>query len=99
MTASATTHRFFVTFSGVTLPLALLGPLADGELRHRDTYYRATYDGDGRMVACEKLVYGDIHLVHRYAYHPGGGLAQAEIEMDDEVTVLRFDADGRPLAG
>jgi hypothetical protein len=53
------------------------------------------------LVLCEKLVYGDIEMTHRYRYHPGGALMEAEItsaDEDEEMPVLRFDDSGAPVA-
>lgn len=83
--------RYFVTYSGIKLPLKLISPLGEDELGHRNTYFRARFDAEERIVACEKLVYGDVQLSHRYEYHPGGGLKRALIEMDGEENVLEFD--------
>ncbi|NFV82308.1 DUF6156 family protein [Magnetospirillum aberrantis] len=82
--------RYFVTYSGVKLPLRLVDPLESAELSHRNTYLRARFDQGGRLVECEKMVYGEIHLSHRYAYDEAGTLKRAEIVMDDETTVLEF---------
>ena len=82
--------RYFVTYSGVKLPLKLVDPLDAAELNHRNTFIRARCDGDDRLVECEKLVYGEVQLAHRYLYGDDGALRRAEIVMDDETTVLEF---------
>lgn len=82
--------RYFGTYSGVKLPLNLVNPLAEAELGHRNTFMRARFDGAGRLVACEKLVYGEVQLAHAYQYAADGALVRAEIVMDDETTVLIF---------
>ena len=82
--------RYFVTYSGVKLPLKLVDPLDAAELNHRNTFIRARFDGDDRLVECEKLVYGEVQLAHRYLYGDDGALRRAEIVMDDETTVLEF---------
>lgn len=89
--------RLFVTYSGVRLPLKLSGPIADSA--HRNTYFRGWFDAGERVTEIEKLVYGEVEMRHRYAYHAGGALAQAEItDADGETRVLRFDETGAPLA-
>jgi hypothetical protein len=85
--------RYFVTYSGIKLPLRLVNQLEAAELENRNTYFRAQYDGQDRLIAVEKLVYGDIELVHRYYYHPTGALKAAHIDMDGETTVLEFPAE------
>lgn len=96
---TATTIRHFVTYSGVKLPLKLVDPLEDGQLDHRNTYMRATYDALGRLIACEKLVYGAVELSHHYAYHGDGTvLARAEVKaLDGDVQVVAFGPDGRAI--
>lgn len=97
--APAPTQRYFVTYSGVRLPLKLVTPLAPDQLGNRNTCFRATYDALDRLVLCEKMVYGGVELTHRYRYHGDGDtLAEAEITgPDGEVRVICFDATGAPL--
>lgn len=84
--------RYFVTYSGVKLPLKLSQPLEASALSHRNTYFRAWFDANERMTGLQKLVYGEIELEHRYEYHESGMLKRAEItNADDEVTVMEFD--------
>lgn len=86
--------RYFLTYSGVALPLKLVEPLAG--IDHRNTYYRGYFDTDQRLTGCQKVVYGEVETQHRYAYHPDGMLKQAEItDVDGEVTVLCFDTVGQ----
>ncbi|RAU20652.1 hypothetical protein CU669_17060 [Paramagnetospirillum kuznetsovii] len=94
-----TVCRYFQSYSGVKLPLKLVNPLDEGDLENRNTFMRAYFDGQDRMMGCDKLVYGDIQISHRYAYHPNGVLSRAEITMDDEVSVLEFGEDGTPRRG
>jgi hypothetical protein len=86
--------RYFLTYSGVKLPLRLVNPLAEHELGHRNTYIRALYDDEDRLIQCEKLVYGEVELTHRYQYDANGGLRTAEITIDDECSVMEFDTKG-----
>lgn len=89
--------RFFVTYSGVKLPLRMVNPIEPGDLNHRNTYFRARYDDQERLLACEKMVYGDVQLAHYYQYAASGGLTRAEIIMGDETTVMNFDEAGQPI--
>ncbi len=92
MTAS-TTLRYFTSYSGAKLPLNLVGELTADDMRNRNTFYRGSYDGSGRLVACEKVVYGEIEQRHDYHYHADGRLARAEIDDgSDEPAVLEFPA-------
>jgi hypothetical protein len=89
--------RYFLSYSGVRLPLKLLGPLEASELKNRNTYFRATYDAEGKIVSCEKLVYGEVELRHDYAYGADGALARARIAMGEDVSEIDCGADGVPL--
>lgn len=83
--------RYFLTYSGVRLPLRLLNPLAEADVANRNTYFRAYYDDLHRLVVCQKVVYGEIELEHRYEYDAGGALCRAEIiEPDDDPKVMYF---------
>ncbi|MBX9635827.1 MAG: hypothetical protein K2X44_12670 [Magnetospirillum sp.] len=88
--------RYFVTYSGVKLPLRLVNPLAEDDLGHRNTFFRARFDSQDRMLSCDKMVYGDVQMSHRYEYGANGIIARAEIVMGDEVTVMEFDESGLP---
>jgi hypothetical protein len=84
--------RLYVTYSGVKLPLKLVDPLEETSIANRNTYFRAWFDEQDRMTLCEKVVYGEVELRHRYEYHDNGKLKQAEItEADEEPRVMRFD--------
>jgi len=79
----------FVSYTGVNLPLKLVNPIDSTE--NRITFFRAHYDADDRMVLCEKVVYGEIELTHRYEYDAAGQLQRAEIiDEDGEVQVREF---------
>jgi hypothetical protein len=42
--------------------------------------------------------YGEIEMEHRYEYHENGVLRRATVtDVDEEVTVLSFDSEGRAL--
>ena len=90
--------RYFISYSGVKLPLKLITPLKEAELQNRNTFFRAYFDADERLTLCQKLVYGEIELEHRYSYHGNGQLQQAYItDADGELTLLCFDESGAPL--
>lgn len=90
-------YRYFLTYSGVRMPLNLVSPLEPDELENRNTFFRVAYDAGGRIATCEKLVYGEVELCHRYAYRDDGTLAHARIELGDEVTEVDCDETGAPI--
>jgi len=90
--------RYFISYSGVKLPLKLVTPLTEAELQNRNTFFRAYFDDQERLICCQQLVYGDIETEHRYRYYDNGVLQTAEItDADGEVTLLQFDEAGEPL--
>jgi len=91
--------RYFISYSGVKLPLKLVNELADeSHLENRNTYFRGCYAADQRLMLLEKLVYGEVELRHVYTYHANGVLAEAEItDADGEIDLLRFDETGAAL--
>jgi YD repeat-containing protein len=92
------TCRFFVTYTGVKLPFRLVNQLEDSEVENRNTYFRGYFDTQDRITGFEKIAYGETELTHSYEYHDNGRLKQAEItDIDGEVTVLKFDAEGNPV--
>ncbi len=85
--------RYFLATSGVKLPLKLVNQIEPAALTNRNTYIRAFYDGEGRLLRFQKIVYGDVELSHDYSYDEAGVLRRAEILMlDEDPTVLTFDA-------
>jgi hypothetical protein len=86
------TCRHYVTYSGVSLPLNLVSPLEDENLEQRITFIRAYYDEGEKLMAVEKVVYGEVEFEHRYQYHGDGRIKRAElIEADEEPQVMQFD--------
>ncbi len=84
--------RYFLSYSGVKLPINLVGPLDPEGLANRNTYIRAWFDARDKLIRFEKLVYGEIELVHCYHYSDDGILLRAEIAMlDEEPVCLSFD--------
>lgn len=91
-------ERYFVSYSGIKLPLTLVNELQGSDRENRNTFFVGIYDHNQRLVRCEKRVYGETELRHIYQYHPNGRLQLAEItDADGEVTVLRYDHQGNPL--
>lgn len=89
------TRRYFVSYTGIKLPLKLVNPLGEADLSNRNTFFRGYYDTQDRLVLCQKVVYGEIEMAHRYQYHDNGILARVEItDADAEVTVMYFDENG-----
>lgn len=90
--------RFFVTYSGVKLPFNLVSELQPHEVENRNTYFLGYYDEQERLTGFDKLAYGEVELQHRYTYRDNGKLSVAEItDIDGEVTMLIFDAEGSPV--
>ncbi len=83
-------YRYFIPYSGVKLALKLANPIEKGAVGNRNTYFRARFDDPERPVSIEKIVYGEIELVHRYDYDVSGALKAARITMLDETTVMDF---------
>jgi hypothetical protein len=85
--------RHFTSYSGVKLPLKLVGELEAADMGNRNTYFRGTYDSAGQLCCCEKIVYGEIEFRHRYSYHPDGRLARAEIDDgSDDAQIIDYPA-------
>jgi hypothetical protein len=86
------TRRYFVTYSGVKLPLKLVNEITEQSLQNRNTYYCGHFDADDKIVRCQKIVYGEVESEHVYSYHDNGALKRAEISEDDETRELNFPA-------
>jgi hypothetical protein len=91
--------RFFVTYTGVTLPFNLVNAIEPESLANRNTYIRAYFDKAGQLMGFHKVVYGEVELTHRYHYYDSGVLKKAEIIMLDEDPVqLDFDETGAQIS-
>jgi hypothetical protein len=91
--------RYFVSYSGVKLPLNLVTAIPPEALANRNTFIRAYYGSTGMLRGFEKVVYGQVEVTHRYEYHRNGALRSAEITMlDEDPVVLHFDETGIPIA-
>lgn len=87
--------RFFVTYTGVKLPFKLVNELQASEVENRNTFFRGYFDEQDRLTGFDKLAYGEIELIHRYEYGDNGKLKKTEItDIDGEVTILNYDAEG-----
>jgi hypothetical protein len=86
--------RYFVSYTGVKLPVKLVNPLEIADLNHRNTFIRATFDAEDRLLSFEKMVYGEVEIWHRYEYDAAGVVRRAEISMDGDVTEMHFDESG-----
>jgi hypothetical protein len=83
--------RHFVSYSGVKLPLKLVNELTEAGLNNRNTFYRGYFDTQGRLLVCQKIVYGEVESEHRYQYDGEGVLKHALIIEDDEERGLDFN--------
>jgi len=95
---TAAAIRHFVTYSGIRPPARLVEPLTEADLLNRNTFIRARYDAEDRLLGFEKMVYGAVELAHAYTWHANGRLATARIAMGGEESLIAFDAEGRPVA-
>ena len=86
------TRRYFVSYSGIKLPLKLVNEISEQALHNRNTYFCGHFDANDRLVRCQKIVYGEIESEHVYSYHDNGALKLAEITEDDETRELSFPA-------
>ncbi|MBX3605736.1 MAG: hypothetical protein KF788_10700 [Piscinibacter sp.] len=90
--------RYFLTYRGVRLPLALAEELAPDALRHRNTYFRAEFDPAGRVCWLEKLVYGEVEMRHDYEWSTDGRLVAATLR-DAEGETVRQTLDNEAVDG
>jgi hypothetical protein len=91
--------RFFVTYTGVTLPFNLVNSISPESLANRNTFIRAYFDEAGQLMGFHKVVYGEVELTHRYHYYDSGVLKRAEIAMlDEDPVVLHFDEAGEQIS-
>lgn len=89
--------RYFVSYTGVKLPVKMVNPLEEAALSNRNTYIVANFDDQDRLIFFEKMVYGEVEISHKYEYDGDGVLRRAEIFMDEETTEMLFDAQGALL--
>ncbi|MGZ4981661.1 MAG: DUF6156 family protein [Methylobacter sp.] len=86
--------RYFVSYSGVKLPLKLVNEIPEDSLNNRNTYYRSRFDAQDRMQLCQKIVYGEVESEHQYQYYESGVLKSAQITEDDETREIHFNESG-----
>jgi hypothetical protein len=90
--------RYFVSYSGVKLPLKLVNEIQDSDRDNRNTFFCGFYDDQQRLMRCEKRVYGEIELLHIYSYDDNGVLRRVEIsDMDGEINEMVFDEQGQSI--
>lgn len=90
--------RYFISYTGVKLPLQLVNELDADRLENRITYFKAYYDGQGRVKIIEKLVYGEIEFVHHYEYDQDDALQKAILLEGEELPrTMVFDKQGQSL--
>lgn len=86
--------HYFLTYSGIGLPLKLVNPLDRDAILNRNTYFIARFDDHGRLAVCRKIVYGEVEFEHQYGYDEKGALRRAEITEEDETRAIEFDEQG-----
>ena len=92
-------RRYFVTYTGVTLPFNFVNEIEPAALTNRNTYYCVYYDKSGRLMEFEQFAYGAVELAHRYEYHDNGALRRVEILMPEEDPLIKcFDDQGAEVA-
>lgn len=90
----STLCRYFVSYSGVKLPLKLVNEITAEALQNRNTYYRGYFDAQEKMLCCQKVVYGEVESQHSYEYDENGVLRHAQISEDDEEQQIYFNQSG-----
>jgi len=98
MPENAVCSRYFVSYTGIKLPVRMVNPLEEKDLSNRNTFIIAYFDKDERIIGFEKMVYAAIELSHYYDYHPSGILKSAEIMMDDVTTFIEYDEAGNMVS-
>ncbi len=87
--------RYFISYTGIKLPLLLVNELDSDGLDNRITYFKAYYDDHDRVKIIEKVVYGEIEFIHHYEYNQQGVLEKAILLEGDEMPrTLVFDSQG-----
>lgn len=90
MTTSELHCRYFVSYSGIKLPLNLINEISEQGLHTRNTYFCGYFDANNRLIRCQKIVYGEVESEHIYDYQTDGTLKRAEIIEDNESRELHF---------
>jgi hypothetical protein len=84
------TLRYFVSYSGIKLPLKLVNEITEQSLHNRNTYFCGHFDSDDKLLRCQKIVYGEVESEHVYTYYANSALKLAQITEDDETRELHF---------
>lgn len=83
-------EKYFLSYSGIGLPLKMVSPLESEGLENRNTYFIARYNSDGLLVEVIKQVYNEIELHHEYTYNPDGKLIETKITgLDGDVNIVK----------
>jgi hypothetical protein len=90
MIQSQLTRRYFVSYSGIKLPLKLVNEITEQSLHNRNTYFCGHFDADNKLLRCQKIVYGEVESEHVYTYYANSSLKLAQITEDDETRELHF---------
>ncbi len=86
--------RYFISYSGITLPLKLVNEIKD-DVEKRISYFIAYYSNN-LLLKIEKMVYGEIEFTHDYSYDDCGKISRAIItEEDEEPRTMIFDEQGQ----
>jgi len=93
----STECRYFVSYSGIKLPLKLVNEISEIGLLNRNTYYRGYFDEQDKLLLCQKIVYGEVESEHHYEFYENGVLKDARITEDDEVRIIHFNEAGEML--
>jgi hypothetical protein len=92
-------RRYFVSYTGVELPLNLVNEISSDALTNRNTYYCGYFDKSGKLMGFDQFAYGAVELSHHYEYHDNGALRRVEILMPEEDPLIRcFDEQGAEVA-
>lgn len=91
MTNTSTEYRYFISYSGIKLPLKLVNEISLENIQNRNTFYRCLYDDKGNLSLCQKIVYGEVSLEHKYIYDNKNTLIYAKISEADESRELFFN--------
>lgn len=93
MKANDKYDRYYLSYTGIKLPLKLVNQLDAAEIENRNTFFGAILDDQGREAIIHKVVYGTVELAHVYSFDEQGNLRAAHItNADDEEQQLTFDA-------
>lgn len=83
--------RYFLSYTGSKLPLKLLEELEPAQLANRNTYFCGYFDAAERLIAIQKIVYGEVEMQHRYTYSESGQLIAVEItDAEGEIQCANF---------